>query len=41
MNFIEAVSPNFNERKVPPDIIVLHYTGMQTGEEALAWLCNE
>lgn len=41
MNFIEAVSPNFNERTVPPDIIVLHYTGMQTGEEALAWLCNE
>ena len=41
MNFIEAVSPNFNERKVPPDIIVLHYTGMKTGEEALAWLCNE
>jgi N-acetylmuramoyl-L-alanine amidase len=40
MNFIEAVSPNFNERKVPPDLIVLHYTGMRTGEEALARLCD-
>lgn len=41
MNFIEAASPNFNERTVPPDIVVLHYTGMKTGPEALAWLCNE
>jgi N-acetylmuramoyl-L-alanine amidase len=40
MNFIEAVSPNFNERTVPPDIIVLHYTGMQTGEAALERLCD-
>lgn len=38
MNFIEAVSPNFNERTVSPDILVLHYTGMQTGPEALARL---
>ena len=38
MNFIEAVSPNFNERTVPPDILVLHYTGMKTGPEALARL---
>ena len=41
MNFIEAVSPNFNERTVPPDILVLHYTGMKTGPEALARLCDE
>ena len=41
MNLIEAVSPNFNERTVPPDMIVLHYTGMRTGEEALARLCDE
>ncbi|MGH6997147.1 MAG: N-acetylmuramoyl-L-alanine amidase, partial [Phenylobacterium sp.] len=41
MNFIEAVSPNFNERTVPPDIIVLHYTGMKTGPEALERLCDE
>jgi N-acetylmuramoyl-L-alanine amidase len=32
-------SPNFNERVGgPPDLILLHYTGMQTGEAALARL---
>lgn len=41
MNFIEAASPNFNERTVPPDMLVLHYTGMRTGAEALARLCDE
>lgn len=35
MTFIEAPSPNFNERTVPPDMVVLHYTGMATGVEAL------
>lgn len=40
MNFIEAVSPNFNERTVPPDMLVLHYTGMTSGPEALARLCD-
>ena len=35
MNLIEAPSPNFNSRTAPPDILVLHYTGMQTGQEAL------
>ena len=35
MTFIEAPSPNFNERLAPPDMIVLHYTGMPTGAEAL------
>ncbi|WP_411286320.1 N-acetylmuramoyl-L-alanine amidase [Phenylobacterium sp.] len=38
MNFIEAPSPNFDIRKAPPHILVLHYTGMPTGEEALARL---
>ena len=38
MNLIEAPSPNFEPRKAPPDMIVLHYTGMRTGEEALARL---
>src|SRR5471032_2729123 len=34
-------SPNLDERKDgrPPDMILLHYTGMQTGEAALARLC--
>jgi len=40
VTLIEAPSPNFNERKVPPDILVLHYTGMQTGEAALQRLCD-
>ena len=38
MTVIEAPSPNFDVRKAPPDILVLHYTGMRTGEEALARL---
>jgi len=37
---IETPSPNFNERKSPPDMVVLHYTGMKTGAEALARMCD-
>ncbi|MFT4074105.1 MAG: N-acetylmuramoyl-L-alanine amidase [Asticcacaulis sp.] len=37
---IETPSPNFNERKGPPDMVVLHYTGMQSGEAALARMCD-
>lgn len=33
---ISAPSPNFDNRVSPPDMIVLHYTGMQSGEAALA-----
>lgn len=33
---IEAPSPNFDSRRAPPDAVVLHYTGMETGEGALA-----
>jgi N-acetylmuramoyl-L-alanine amidase len=40
MNFIEAPTPNVDHRRGPPDMVVLHYTGMQTGEEALARLCD-
>ncbi|HXV01678.1 MAG TPA: N-acetylmuramoyl-L-alanine amidase, partial [Caulobacteraceae bacterium] len=32
---IPAPSPNFDARVAPPDMIVLHYTGMPTGEAAL------
>ena len=35
MILIEAPSPNFDARTAPPDMIVLHYTGMQTGAAAL------
>jgi N-acetylmuramoyl-L-alanine amidase len=38
MNVIEAPSPNFDARTVIPSILVLHYTGMQTGEAAIARL---
>ena len=31
----EEPSPNFNERRLPVSMIVLHYTGMQSAAEAL------
>ena len=37
---IEAPSPNFDARRALPDALVLHYTGMRTGPEALARLCD-
>ncbi|HZZ37332.1 MAG TPA: N-acetylmuramoyl-L-alanine amidase, partial [Caulobacteraceae bacterium] len=40
MTPIPAPSPNFDARVSPPDMIVLHYTGMPTGEGALARLCD-
>jgi len=38
MTPIDAPSPNHDARTVAPDMIVLHYTGMETGEAALARL---
>ena len=38
MTPIAAPSPNFDARTGPPDMIVLHYTGMPTGAAALARL---
>jgi N-acetylmuramoyl-L-alanine amidase len=35
---IDAPSPNFGVRTGPPDILVIHYTGMQTADAALARL---
>lgn len=35
MTPIAAPSPNFDARRVPPDMLILHYTGMPTGEAAL------
>jgi N-acetylmuramoyl-L-alanine amidase len=40
---IEQVpSPNHGERAAgtPIDMIILHYTGMESGERALRWLCD-
>lgn len=34
----QAPSPNFDARRAPPDMLVLHYTGMESGEAALARL---
>ena len=34
-------SPNHGERQGgPPDMLLLHYTGMPDHDQALAWLCN-
>ncbi len=35
---IDAPSPNFDARTAPPSMLVLHYTGMATGEAALVRL---
>ena len=37
----ETPSPNWNERQLPVSMVVLHYTGMQSAEEALERLCSE
>jgi len=37
---IPAPSPNHDARTAPPSLIVLHYTGMPTGEEALLRLVD-
>lgn len=38
MDIIPAPSPSFAARRAPPDMVLLHYTGMPTGAEALARL---
>jgi len=38
MDIVEAPSPNFDARTAPASVLVLHYTGMKTGDEALARL---
>ncbi|MGZ3366051.1 MAG: peptidoglycan recognition protein family protein [Caulobacteraceae bacterium] len=40
MSLISAPSPNFDQRRGPPDMVVVHYTGMRTGAEALERLCD-
>jgi N-acetylmuramoyl-L-alanine amidase len=37
---ISAPSPNFDARRAPPDMVVLHYTGMVDGAAALARLTD-
>lgn len=33
-------SPNFDDRRTGVDMLVLHYTGMETGDAALARMCD-
>ena len=40
MAIIDTPSPNFDERQTPVTMIVLHYTGMQSAEAAIARLCD-
>lgn len=36
----DVPSPNWNERKLPISMVVLHYTGMKSAQEALDRLCD-
>ncbi len=40
MQIEQSPSPNHDERKYPVDMLVLHYTGMESGEAALARMCD-
>jgi N-acetylmuramoyl-L-alanine amidase len=40
VNFIDAPSPNFNDRKRAIRFVVLHYTGMETGVVAQERMCD-
>ena len=35
-----APSPNWNERQLPVTMVVLHYTGMESADAALARMCD-
>jgi N-acetyl-anhydromuramyl-L-alanine amidase AmpD len=36
----DTPSPNWNERKLPVSMVVLHYTGMKSAQDALDRLCD-
>ncbi len=40
MKIKSTPSPNFDERTLPISLIVLHYTGMETGDAALDRMCD-
>ena len=40
MNITFTASPNFNERTGEVNMIVLHYTGMESGDAALERMCD-
>src|SRR3546814_21046163 len=37
---IDTPSPNFDERKLPVSMLVLHYTGMADAASAIEWMAN-
>ncbi len=41
MNITQSPSPNFDARTLPVTMLVLHYTGMESGAAALARMCDE
>jgi len=40
LTVIQCPSPNHGERRLAVDMLLLHYTGMQTGQMALDQLCD-
>lgn len=40
LKIIQAPSPNFDDRTLPISCLILHYTGMETGEAALERMCD-
>ena len=40
LTFIDRPTPNFDARHSLPDMIILHYTGMKSGEAAVERLCD-
>lgn len=40
MNIVQSPSPNFDDRTLPISMLVLHYTGMESGAAALSHMCN-
>ncbi len=41
MNIVQSPSPNYDERQLPITLLVLHYTGMESGAAALKHMCTE
>jgi len=40
MKITQTPSPNFDNRTLPISLLILHYTGMKTGEAALTRMCD-
>jgi N-acetylmuramoyl-L-alanine amidase len=40
LKIVECPSPNHDERPAPPDILLMHYTGMETADAAIARLTS-